>query len=106
MRIVWEPSIYIGNVPVFCTICGRQSHPVRNKRNQLLLAIIYDRQGTAIGEACRDCVASGSIGIQTRLQERIQSLQQKVAELQYLASTEIQTPSLEQEFQVYRQDAS
>lgn len=106
MKIVWEPSIYVGNVPVFCTICGRQSHPIRNKRNQLLLAVIYDGRGVALGEACRDCVASGSAGIRTRLQERIQSLQLKVAELQMLAESEVQTPSLEQEFQVYRQDAS
>ncbi len=106
MRIVWEPSIYVGNVPVFCTICGRQSHPVRNKRNQLLLAVIYDRQGVAIGEVCRDCVAAGSTGIRNRLQERIESLEQKIGELQVLAEVEIETPSLEQEFQVYRQDAS
>src|SRR5690242_10101364 len=106
MRIVWEPSIYVGTVPVFCTICGRQSHPVRNKRNQLLLAVIYDKQGVAIGEACRDCVLAGSTGIRSRLQERIESLEQKITELRVLAEVEIQTPSLEQEFQVYRQDAS
>lgn len=106
MRIVWEQSVYIGNVPVFCTICGRRSHPVRNRQNQLLLAVIYNQQGVALGEACRDCVASGSTGIQERLQERLEELQVKINELQMLAETEIQTPSLEQEFQIYRQDAS
>jgi len=106
MKIVWEQSIYVGNAPVFCSICGRQSYPIRNPKNQLLLAVIYDNQGVVLGEACRDCVAAGSSGIQSRLQERIQSLQNKVADLQALAETEIQTPSLEQEFQVYHQDAS
>ncbi|GAB4386446.1 MAG: hypothetical protein Kow00121_53060 [Elainellaceae cyanobacterium] len=106
MRIVWEPSVYVGNAPVFCTICGRRSYPVRNQQNQLLLAVIYNQQGVALGEACRDCVGAGPAGIQTRLQERIQSLQNKIDELQVLAEAEIQTPSLEQEFQIYRQDAS
>ncbi|WAL58393.1 hypothetical protein [Thermocoleostomius sinensis] len=104
MKIVWEQSIYVGNAPVFCSICGCQSYPVRNQNNQLLLAVIYNKQGVALGEACRDCVASGSVGIRSRLEERIQSLQAKIAELQTLAETEIQTPSLEQEFQAYRRD--
>lgn len=106
MKIVWEQSIYVGNAPVFCSICGRQSYPIRNPKNQLLLAVIYNKQGVALGEACQNCVASGSAGIRSRLQDRIQSLQNKVSELQALAETEIQTPSLEQEFQVYHQDAS
>lgn len=106
MKIVWEQSIYVGNAPVFCSICGRQSYPVRNQKNQLLLAVIYDQHNVALGEACRDCVAAGPAGIQSRLQERIQSLQSKIADLQVLAAAEIQTPSLEQEFQAYRKDAS
>lgn len=106
MKIVWEQSIYVGNAPVFCSICGRQSYPVRNQKNQLLLAVIYDQQGVALGEACRDCVATGSAGIRSRLQERIQSLQDKIADLQTLADAEIQTPSLEQEFHVYRKESS
>lgn len=106
MKIVWEQSVYVGNAPVFCTICGRRSYPIRNRRNQLLLAVIYDQRDVAIGEACRDCVVSGTSGIQTRLQERIQSLQQKIDELQVLADVEIATPTLEQEFQMHCQDAS
>lgn len=106
MKIVWEQSIYVGNAPVFCSICGHQSYPICNPKNQLLLAVIYDRHGVVLGEACRDCVAAGSAGIRSRLQERIQSLQNRVADLQALAETEIQTPSLEEEFQVYHQDAS
>jgi hypothetical protein len=39
------------------------------------------------------------------LQERIQALQAKAAELQMLAQADIQTPTLEQEFQVHRGDA-
>lgn len=106
MKIVWEPSIYVGNAPVFCSICGRQSYPIRNSKNQLILAVIYDKQEVALGEACRDCVAAGSAGIRSRLQERIQSFQNKIADLQTLAEAEIQTPSLEEEFHVYRKDAS
>lgn len=106
MKIVWEQSIYVGNAPVFCTICGCRSYPIRNQRNQLLLAVIYNQQGVALGEACRDCVVSGSDGIRTRLQERIQTLQTKIDELHMLAKEDIQTPSLEQEFRAYRHDAS
>jgi hypothetical protein len=79
---------------------------MRGRKNQLLLAIIYDKRGVAWGEACRDCVAAGSTGIKARLQERIQSFEAKIAELQTLADEEIQTPTLEQEFQFHRQDAS
>ena len=106
MKIVWEPSIYVGNAPVFCTICGRRSYPIRNRRNQLLLAVIYDRRGVAWGEACRDCAASGSEGIKVRIQERLCSLQEKMNELRMLAEEEIETPTLEQEFQIHCQDAS
>lgn len=106
MRIVWEQSAYIGNAPVFCTICGRKSHPVRGRRNQLLLAIIYDNQGVACGEACRDCVVAGTEGIKARLHERIQDLQAKISELQLLAQEEIQTPTLEEEFQIHRAEIS
>lgn len=106
MKIVWEQSIYVGNAPVFCTICGCRSHPIRNQQNQLLLAVIYNQQGVALGEACRDCVLAGSDGIRTRLQERIQALQTKIDELQVLAQEKIETPSLEQEFRAYRHDAS
>lgn len=106
MKIVWEQSVYIGNAPVFCVICGHRSYPVRSRRNQLLLAVLYDKRGVASGEVCRDCVAAGPSGIQLRLQERIQALQAKVAELEGFADAEIQTPSLEQEFQIHCQDAS
>ncbi|NJN59435.1 MAG: hypothetical protein HC879_19040 [Leptolyngbyaceae cyanobacterium SL_5_9] len=104
MKIVWEPSVYIGNAPVFCTICGRRAYPLRTRGNQLLLAVIYDRHEVVRGEACRDCVASGPTGIKTRLQERIQSLQAQVSELQEMTHEEMQTPSLEQEFQVHRRE--
>lgn len=106
MKIIWETSIYVGNAPVFCTICGCRSYPVKSQQNQFLLAVIYDDRGVALGEACRDCVAAGTEGIRARLQERIESLEAKIAELQMFADSDIQTPSLEQEFQVYRSDAS
>ncbi|NJR64760.1 MAG: hypothetical protein HC772_04615 [Leptolyngbyaceae cyanobacterium CRU_2_3] len=106
MKIVWEHSIYVGNAPVFCSICGGRSYPVRSKRNQLLLAVIYDKSGVVQGEACRDCVVAGASGIKARLQERIKSLQDKIEELQDLAIADIETPTLEQEFQIHQQDAS
>ena len=106
MKIVWEQSIYIGNAPVFCTLCGERAYPFRTGRNQLMLAVIYDKRGVMRGEACRDCVAAGAAGIKERLQERIESLQKQVTELQSFAQADIQTPSLEQEFQFHRQDAS
>lgn len=106
MKIVWEHSIYVGNAPVFCSICGRRSYPVRSRTNQLLLAIIYDDQGVARGEACRDCVSAGTSAIKNRLQERIQSYQEKINELKLLSAEDIETPTLEEEFQLHRQDAS
>jgi len=105
MRIVWERSVYIGNAPVFCTVCGQQSYPVRRDGQQLVLAILYNSQGIAWGEACRDCVASGSEGIKLRLQERIHSLQTKLAELQTLAQEPVETPSIEQEFHIHRMES-
>ena len=101
MKIVWEHSIYVGEAPVFCAICDRPSYPIKNSHNQLLLAVIYDNCGTAWGEACRDCVAAGSEGIQTRLLDRMRSLQKKIDELQVLSAEKVETPSLEQEFQIH-----
>jgi len=103
VKIVWERSVYIGNAPVFCIICDRRCYPLQ-ANGQLLLAVLYDRHGVMCGEACRSCVSAGTAGIKTRLQERIHSLQAKAAELERLAQEEIQTPTLEQEFQVHRQD--
>jgi hypothetical protein len=101
VKIVWERSIYVGNVPVFCTICGHQSYPIRSK-NQLLLAVLYDNHDVMRGEVCRDCVASGSSGIKARLQERIQALQDKLSDLERVAQEDVQIPTLEQEFQVHQ----
>jgi hypothetical protein len=104
VRIVWEQSIYVGNAPVFCAICDRRSHPVR-VQGQLLLAVLYDQHGIAWGEVCRSCVSAGSAGIKTQLQERIQALQKKTTELQRLAQADIQTPTLEQEFQMHQRES-
>lgn len=106
MNIVWEQSVYVGNAPVFCAICGHRAYPTRDSRNQLLLAVIYDYRGVACGEACRDCVASSPVGIRQKLQEQIHSLQEKIAELEHLGVGEIHLPSLEEEFQLHRQDVS
>ncbi|MBW4657938.1 MAG: hypothetical protein KME15_04635 [Drouetiella hepatica Uher 2000/2452] len=101
MKIVWEHSIYVGEAPVFCAICDRRSYPIKNSHNQLLLAVIYDKRGVVWGEACRDCVAAGSEAIQARLQERMLALQKKMDGLQMLSAEKIETPSLEQEFQIH-----
>lgn len=101
MKIVWERSVYIGNAPVFCTICDRRSYPVK-VHGQLLLAVLYDQHSVFQGEVCRSCVSAGSAGIQARLQERIQALQAKTIELQTLAQANIETPTLEEEFHVHR----
>jgi len=106
VKIVWEQSVYIGNAPVFCAICGHRAYPVRTRRNRLMLAVLYDDRDVMQGEACRDCVTSGSAEIKTRLQERIEKLQQQMNELQAMAQSEIETPSLEEEFQFHCQDAS
>ncbi len=106
MKIVWEQSIYFGNAPVFCCICGHRSHPIRSGSNQLLLAVIYDHDGKMHGEACRDCVAAGTEGIKHRLAERIEALQAKLTELEHLAKENIQIPSIEQEFEMHRREVS
>lgn len=107
VKIVWEQSIYFGNVPVFCSICGRESRPVRSGSNQLLLAVIYDDQGVICGEACSDCVSAGQQVIQSRLQDRIEILREKLADVEAIAQlmqNGIELPSLEQEFRVHRRD--
>lgn len=101
MRIKWEQSVYVGQVPVCCAICGGQARPIRTRGNQYLLAVVYDDRGSAQGEVCRDCLAAGSNGIKDRLQERIQSLQSQLAELQTLVQEDFQVPSLEEEFHSY-----
>jgi len=106
VKIVWEQSVYIGNAPVFCAICGHRAYPVRTRRNQLMLAVLYNKHGVMQGEACRDCVASGSLEIKARLQERIEKLQHQMNELQAMVQSEIETPSLEEEFQFHCHDAS
>ncbi|HIK55090.1 MAG TPA: hypothetical protein IGS37_08010 [Synechococcales cyanobacterium M55_K2018_004] len=104
MRIVWEQSIYFGNAPVFCSICGHRTYPIRSGTNQLLLAVIYDRQGKMRGEACMDCVASGAEVIKARLEERIESIQEKLDELKALAHETMELPSLEDEFEMHRRE--
>lgn len=104
MKVVWEKTVYLGNAPVFCAICGYQTRPIRNAANQLLLAVIYDHRGVACGEACADCVAAGSRGVRARLQDRIQSVKHKLSDLEALAQGEIQMPSLEEEFQIHRRE--
>jgi hypothetical protein len=102
VRIVWEQSAYIGNAPVFCTICDRRSYPLRGRKNQLLFAVLYDEQEVAYGEVCRDCVAAGSEGIRVILQERIAKLRSKLEDLQHFAQSEICTPTLEEEFYLHQ----
>ncbi|BAU43908.1 hypothetical protein HPC62_08385 [Thermoleptolyngbya sichuanensis A183] len=107
MKIVWEQSIYFGNVPVFCSICGRESRPIRSGSNQLLLAVIYNDQGVICGEACSDCVSAGPQVIRARLQDRVEILREKLADVEaiaQLAQDTIELPTLEQEFRVHRRD--
>lgn len=101
MKIVWEPCVYGGNAPVPCVICGRWAKPMRNLRNQALLAVVYDHTGKMYGEACRDCVQSGATEIQEKLKERITSLQAQLCDLQALEQGEVQLPSLEHELRVF-----
>lgn len=104
MKISWERTIYVGNRPIPCSICGRKAMPMRTKNNQYLLAVIYNHQDQACGEACRNCVASGAKGIKAHLQERIQALQTKLAELKELDAEDVQLPTLAQEFNAHHRD--
>ncbi|WP_218082223.1 hypothetical protein [Anthocerotibacter panamensis] len=101
MRIVWEASVYVGQAPLYCILCGYRTQPIRAKGNQALLAVVYNDQGIVCGEACRDCVRAGAEAIRTQLQERIQGLEAQVRGLEALAAEEVCIPTLEEEFQVY-----
>jgi hypothetical protein len=102
MKIVWERSIYFGNTPVPCAICGRWSAQVQTKTQQILLAVVYNDAGVVVGEACRSCVSLGTTGIQELIQERIASLQAQLQDLQDLAQGTVELPTLEQELEAYR----
>ncbi|KGF72354.1 hypothetical protein DO97_09720 [Neosynechococcus sphagnicola sy1] len=101
MKIQWEPSVYVGNAPVRCAICGDRAHPIRLRGSHYLLAVVYNAQGQVCGEVCRPCIAMGVPGIQERLQERINHLQTQIQELQALAAEPMEVPSLEEEFNSY-----
>lgn len=101
MKIVWEPCIYGGNVPVPCLICGRRTPPTQTKAGRTMLAVIYDDQGRVVGEACRSCVNMGAQGINAVVRERCEYLQAQLKVLQDLSKTEVRIPSLEEELQVY-----
>jgi hypothetical protein len=101
LKIRWEPSVYVGQAPVFCVVCGYQARPMRVRGGQYLLAIVYNDQDIVYGEACRSCVASGPHEIRERLQERINTLQSKLRDLQMLVAEDVQVPTLEEEFEPY-----
>ena len=106
VKIVWEPSVYFGSAPVFCTLCGQEARPIRSGANQLLIGVIYDCYDVVWGEACHHCIALGSEGIKALLSSRIDTLRAKLSDLEALAQGELQLPSIEQEFQVHRRDGS
>jgi hypothetical protein len=99
MHITWEKSVYAGKVPVECVICGQRATPIRAKNNQFLIAVLHNHRDKVLGEVCRTCTRSGSIGIQQRLQERITNLEAKIQELGEIAAQEVQVPTLAQEFE-------
>lgn len=104
MKIVWEQSVYVGNAPVFCTLCGQEARPIRSGANQLLIGVIYDRHDVMWGEACHHCIARGSEGLKALLASRMDSLRAKLSELEAIAQEELQLPSIEQEFQIHRRE--
>jgi hypothetical protein len=106
VKIVWEPSVYFGSAPVFCTLCGQEARPIRSGANQLLIGVIYDCHDVVWGEACHHCIALGSEGIKALLGSRIETLRSKLSDLEALAQGELQVPSIEQEFQMHRRDGS
>ncbi|AGY56467.1 hypothetical protein [Gloeobacter kilaueensis] len=101
MKVVLEPSVYVGNVPVRCTVCSGRVHPLRLRGRQHLLAIIYNDRGKVCGELCRDCLAAGPEAIRQQLQERLNALQASVQQLQELVAEPIDLPTVEQEFRQY-----
>lgn len=102
MKIVWQQSAYIGSAPVFCTICDRRSFPIRGSQNQILLAVLCDEHDVVWGEVCQACIATGTEGIQATLNERIERLRCKMADLEMLAQKPIELPTLESEFSLHR----
>lgn len=102
MKIVWEQNIYVGTAPIFCTLCGQAARPVRSRTNQLLIGVLYDRQGSVRGEVCHSCIALGSDGLRSMLDSRIAALRAKLSELEAIAQDDLQIPSIEQEFYIHR----
>ncbi len=99
MKISWEPTVYGGQVPIWCCLCGDRAMPRQLRGSHYLLAVVYTDQGKVFGEACHACAIAEPQAIQAQLQSQIQALQKKLTDLEALASEpQIQTPSLEEEF--------
>lgn len=99
MKIAWEPMVYGGQVPVSCAICGDRAVPRRLRGSHYLLAIVYTQQGKVFGEACESCANASPHELRQLLDARIQALTGQLDELKALAAeSDIETPSLEDEF--------
>jgi hypothetical protein len=98
VRIVWERSVYGGKAPVPCVLCGQRFHPLPTRGRLYVLAIVYNDQGRMVGEACRDCLCSGSAAIRAHLQERLRVIEQQQRELKALLQEDILLPTVEEEF--------
>lgn len=106
MKIVWEQSVYVNTAPIFCTLCGQATRPLRSGSNQMLIGVLYNYQGIVCGEVCHHCIALGAEGIQSMLDRRIGALRTKLFELEAIAQHKLQLPSVEQEFRLHRRDGN
>ncbi|MBV9384871.1 MAG: hypothetical protein JOZ78_00420 [Chroococcidiopsidaceae cyanobacterium CP_BM_ER_R8_30] len=82
-----------------CVICG-SIYNLRQAR-----ASVYSQQGIEYGDACPECIESGSEGIRSRLLDNIQRLREFADELEALSSEPMHLPGLEAEFKAYRNRA-
>lgn len=74
----------------YCHLCGNTFYPIA------VVARAYQESGEYLTDVCPECIATGSDGISLRMRQRADYLRSVAAELERLARTEIQSPSLAQ----------
>ncbi|HAG84900.1 MAG TPA: hypothetical protein DCL61_28060 [Cyanobacteria bacterium UBA12227] len=74
----------------YCHLCGNTFFPIA------VVARAYKESGEYLTDVCPECIATGSEGISLRMRQRADSLRTVATELERLARTEIDSPSLAQ----------
>ncbi|MEQ8956496.1 MAG: hypothetical protein RLP02_01010 [Coleofasciculus sp. C2-GNP5-27] len=73
-----------------CNLCGNIFFPLE------VVARAYRDSGEYVSDVCPECLATGAEGISTRIRQRADYLRSLAVELEQLARSDIESPSLAQ----------